>query len=88
MGPIQRILELGFDDPAGLEVHLYLLILFCLMWLGCRHFANSEEQEWAPLIIIAGALLGSWMGTLEVGILTGVFAFLLWNQSATKERVV
>ena len=88
MGPIQRILELGFDDPAGLEVHLYLLILFCLMWLGCRHFANSQEQEWTPLIIIAGALLGSWMSTLEVGILTGVFAFLLWNQSATKERVV
>jgi len=88
MGPIQRILELGFSDSAGIEVHLYLLILFCLMWLGCRHFANSEEQEWSPLVIIAGALLGSWIGTLEVGILTGVFAFLLWNQSATKERVV
>ena len=88
MGPIQRILELGFNDPAGIEVHLYLLILAGLMWLGTRHFANTEEQEWSPLAILAGALLGSWMGTLEVGILTGVFAFLLWNQYATKERVV
>ena len=88
MGPIQRILELGFADGPGLEVHLYLLILFCMMWLGTRHFANSTEQEWSPLAIIAGAILGSWMGTIEVGILTGVFAFLLANQYATKERVV
>ena len=88
MGPIQRILELGFQDGAGLEVHLYLLTLFCMMWLGTRHFANSEEQEWAPLAIIAGALLGSWMDTVEVGILAGVFAFLLWNQYASKERIV
>ena len=88
MGPIQRILELGFDDPAGLEVHLYLLIITGLMWLGTRHFANTEEQEWAPLAILVGALIGSWMGTLEVGILAGVFAFLLWNQRAAKERVI
>ncbi|MDE0573994.1 MAG: cytochrome c biogenesis protein CcsA [Candidatus Poseidoniales archaeon] len=88
MGPIQRILELGFDDPAGLEVHLYLLIIAGLMWLGTRHFANTEEQEWAPLAILVGALIGSWMGTLEVGILAGVFAFLLWNQRAAKERVI
>ena len=88
MGPIQRILELGIQDGAGLEVHLYLVILFCLMWLGIRHFANSEEQEWTPLVIIAGGLIGSWMGTVEVGILTGVFAFLLGNQYATNERVV
>ncbi|MDG1524954.1 MAG: cytochrome c biogenesis protein CcsA [Candidatus Thalassarchaeaceae archaeon] len=88
MGPIQRILELGFQDGAGIEVHLYLLILFCMVWLGTRHFANSEEQEWSPLAIIAGALLGSWMGAVEVGILAGVFAFLLWNQYANDERVV
>ena len=88
MGPIQRILGLGFQDGAGLEVHLYLLILFGMMWLGTRHFANSEEQEWAPLAILAGGLLGTWIGSLEVGILTGVFAFLLWNQLASGERVV
>ena len=88
MGPIQRILDLGFQDGAGLEVHLYLLILFGMMWLGTRHFANSEEQEWAPLAILAGGLLGTWVGSLEVGILTGVFASLLWNQLASGERVV
>jgi len=88
MGPIQRILELGFNDGAGLEVHLYLLMLFGMMWLGTRHFANPTEQEWSPLAIIAGAIIGSWMGTIEVGILAGVFAFLLGNQYATKERVV
>ena len=88
MGPIQRILELGFGDAPGIEVHLYLLILTCLMWLGTRHFANTEEQKLAPLAILGGALLGYWMGTLEVGILAGVFAFLLWSQRDTKERVV
>lgn len=88
MGPIQRILELGFNDGAGLEVHLYLLMLFGMMWLGTRHFANPAEQEWAPLAIIAGGILGSWMGAIEVGILAGVFAFLLANQYETKERVV
>jgi hypothetical protein len=88
MGPIQRILELGFNDGAGLEVHLYLLMLFGMMWLGTRHFANPTEQEWSPLAIIAGAIIGSWVGSIEVGILAGVFAFLLANQYATKERVV
>ena len=88
MGPIQRILELGFNDGAGLEVHLYLLMLFGMMWLGTRHFANPTEQEWSPLAIIAGAIIGSWLGSIEVGILAGVFAFLLANQYATKERVV
>jgi len=88
MGPIQRILELGFDDAPGIEVHLYLLILACLLWLGTRHFANTEEQKWAPLAILGGGLLGLWVNTLEVGILAGVFAFLLWSQKDSKERVV
>jgi len=88
MGPIQRILQLGFQDGPGLEVHLYLLILFAMMWLGIRHFANSKMQEWAPVAILVGALLGTWMDTVEVGILAGAFAFLLWNQRTAKERVV
>ena len=88
MGPIQRILQLGIQDGPGLEVHLYLFILFAIMWLGIRHFANSKMKEWAPVAILVGAFLGTLVDTVEVGILTGVFAFLLWNQYASKERVV
>ena len=88
MGPIQRILELGFADPAGLEVHLYLLILAGMMWLGVRHFSNTDEQKLVPLAIIGGAFIGMWLDTLEVGILAGVFAFLLWNHRDSNSRFV
>ena len=38
-----------------------------------RHFADDSNQEWAPLGILTGALMGLQIGTLEVGILAGVF---------------
>ena len=38
--------------------------------------------------ILTGALLGLQIGTLEVGILAGVFGFLLWSQRESGERVV
>ncbi|GIS43632.1 MAG: hypothetical protein Ct9H90mP16_07020 [Candidatus Poseidoniales archaeon] len=88
MGPIQRILELGFGDAPGIEVHLYLLVLAGMLWLITRHFADNSNQEWAPLAILTGALLGLQIGTLEVGILAGVFGFLLWSQRDSGERVV
>jgi len=88
MGPIQRILKLGFEDAPGIEVHLYLLILASMMWLGTRHFANRRDQELAPLAILVGGLIGLQIGTLEVGVLMGVFGFLLWSQRTSKERVV
>jgi len=88
MGPIQRILELGFGDAPGVEVHLYLLVLAGMLWLITRHFADNSNQEWAPLAILTGALLGLQIGTLEVGILAGVFGFLLWSQRDSGERVV
>jgi len=88
MGPIQRILALGYDDAPGIEVHLYLLMLIGMVWLGTRHFANERHQEWAPLAILLGALIGLQLDTLEVGVLAGVFGFLLWSQYKSNERVV
>ncbi|MEE2758829.1 MAG: cytochrome c biogenesis protein CcsA [Candidatus Thermoplasmatota archaeon] len=88
MGPIQRILELGFSDAPGIEVHLYLTVLAAMLWLLTRHFAKDCDQEWAPLAILAGGIIGLQIGTLEVGILAGTFGILLWSQRESSERVV
>ena len=48
MGPIQRILELGFSDAPGMEVHVYLAVLAGMLWPITRHFADDSNQEWAP----------------------------------------
>ena len=88
MGPIQRILELGFSDAPGMEVHVYLAVLAGMLWLLTRHFADERNQEWAPLGILAGGLLGLQVGSFEVGILAGTFAFLLWSQQDSNERVI
>mgnify|MGYP002844310508 CR=1 FL=1 len=88
MGPVQRILELGFSDAPGMEVHVYLAVLAGMLWLLTRHFADERNQEWAPLGILAGCLIGLQMGTLEVGILAGTFGFLLWSKRESGERVV
>ncbi len=88
MGPVQRILELGFSDAPGMEVHVYLAVLAGMLWLLTRHFADERNQEWAPLGILAGSLIGLQMGTLEIGILAGTFGFLLWSKRESGERVV
>ena len=88
MGPVQRILELGFSDAPGMEVHVYLAVLAGMLWLLARHFADERNQEWAPLGILAGGLIGLQMGTLEVGILAGTFGFLLWSKRESGERIV
>ena len=88
MGPIQRILELGFSDAPGMEVHVYLAVLAGMLWLLTRHFADEQNQEWAPLGVLAGCLIGLQMGTLEVGILAGTFGFLLWSKRESGERIV
>jgi len=84
-GPIQRILEIGVGSSEGLEVHLYLLILVAIMWLTIRHLAGTD-REWAPVSMLAGVVLGLQFGTLEVGLLAGVFAFLMWSQRHSNER--
>jgi len=88
MGPVQRILELGFSDAPGMEVHVYLAVLAGMLWLVTRHFADERNQEWAPLGILAGGLIGLQIGTLEVGILAGTFGFLLWSKRESGERIV
>ncbi len=88
MGPIQRILALGFDDPAGLEVHVYLAILFAILWAIIRHFANKKEQVWAPIVILIGAIIGNYLDAVEIGILAATFAFLFWSQRNSSERFV
>ena len=88
MGPVQRILELGFGDAPGIEVHVYLAVLAGMLWLLTRHFADERNQEWAPLGILAGGLIGLQMGTLEVGILAGTFGFLLWSKRESGESIV
>ena len=88
MGPIQRILSLGFEDPAGLEVHVYLAILFVLLWAGIRHFAKKNIQQWSPIVILVGAIIGNYLDAVEIGILASTFAFLYWNQNHSPERFV
>jgi cytochrome c biogenesis factor len=88
MGPVQRILQLGFGDAPGIEVHVYLLVLAGMLWLLTRHFADERNQEWAPLGIFVGGIIGTQVGSLEVGILAGTFGFLLWSQRESSERVV
>lgn len=86
-GPILRILDIGIDSSEGLEVHLYLLLLAGLMWLGVRHLAG-RHREWAPVAMLAGAAVGLTFETLEVGLLAGVFGFLLWSQRDSQVRAV
>ena len=79
---------MGFSDAPGKEVHVYLAVLAGMLWLLTRHFADERNQEWAPLGILAGGLIGLQMGTLEIGILAGTFGFLLWSKRESGERIV
>ena len=87
-GPVQRILDLGFNDAPGLEVHTYLLILGGLLWVLTRHFSSVKDQRLVPLAMISGAILGIAVDALEIGLLTGIFAFLLWSRRGNEDRIV
>ncbi|MDP6906569.1 MAG: cytochrome c biogenesis protein CcsA [Candidatus Thalassarchaeaceae archaeon] len=87
-GPIQRILDIGVSSSEGIEVHIYLIILAGLMWLLVRHFAKEKDKKIAPLSMIIGGILGLYIGSLEVGLLTGIFFFLLCSHGNSNERSV
>lgn len=87
-GPVERILDLGFDDAPGLEVHIYLLILGGLLWVLTRHFSSKKDQRLVPLAMIVGIILGIAVDALEIGLLTGIFGFLLWSRHGDEDRIV
>ena len=88
MGPVQRTLDIGFTDAAGLEVHVYLIVLALIMWLVVRHFASARVRDWTPLIMLIGSFVGVILESLEVGLLAGIFLFLMWSHRDSRERTI
>ena len=87
-GPVERILDIGFNDAPGLEVHTYLLILTGLLWILARHFSTERDRWMVPFAMLGGAILGIAIETLEVGLLAGIFGLLLWSRRDCDDRIV
>ncbi len=96
MGPVQRVLAIGISDGAGVEVHLYLLLLGALMVILLRTLAGSVSEGTKPVVtwgmpvgvLTVGALAGLLLDSVEVGLLTGAFGYLLWSRREDGERWV
>lgn len=96
MGPVERVLAIGISDGAGVEVHLYLLLLAVLLVILVRTLAGSFSKSENPAITWGipvaalgfGGIGGLLLGSVEVGLLTGAFGFLLWSRREDGEHVV